>query len=134
GPVEAEEAEHHYALLLTNLLSLTAFCFFLSYIIVSDWRYAPYLSTFFLSLGVQNPSWVEFIFRVHPDQMLMLFVGLSCYWILKYSQSKTEKDFVVAGLMWGLATAVKRSTILFIPAFIFLFLSEGMNRESLKKG
>ena len=36
--------------------------------------------------------------------------------------------------MWGIATAVKRSTILFIPSFCFLFLSEGMNRSSLKKG
>lgn len=131
---EKNEAIHHYALLITNLLSLTVFCLFLAFILTERWDYTLLLTPLFLNIAVLNSAWVEFIFRVHPDHMLMLFVGLSCYWTMKYAKSQSEKDFIMAALMWGLATAVKRSTILFIPSFLFLFLSSGVNKQNFKQG
>ncbi len=133
-PHEVEEMQHHFALMLTSLLFLSALSLFLGYLITRNLLTAPWPAVIFLNLGVLDPTWVEFLFRVHPDHTLMFFCIVSAYFTLKYTHSATYKDFLLAAISWGLATAVKRSTVLFIPAFIYLFLSEGFNKQSLKKG
>lgn len=134
GPKENEEIQHHVALMLVSLLAFTGFCLFLGYQLSGRWDYAFWLANIFLHIGILNSAWVEFLFRAHPDHLLMVMSLISAFFTLRYSHTRSHRDFVFAALMWGIATAVKRSTILFIPSFLFLFLSEGMNRSSLKKG
>ncbi len=131
---ETEEIVHHFALLLTSLLFLGSLCVFLGFRLTGSWAGALWMGNIFLHLGAMNPTWVEFLFRVHPDHMLMFFCLVSCYFTLKYSDSKSRRDFILAALFWGIATAVKRSTVLFIPAFVYLFLSDGIKKESFIRG
>lgn len=133
-PKEQEELVHHFALLLTSLFLLTALCLTCAYLLLGTWTGALWVANVFLYLGIQDSTWVEFLFRAHPDHTLMFFSLIASYFTLRYTNSETRRDFIMAGLMWGIATAVKRSTILFIPSFLYLFLSEGLNRRSLVKG
>jgi hypothetical protein len=64
----------------------------------------------------------------------MFSVGVASYFTIQYSSQKSEEYFNFSGLFWGIATAVKTSTTLFIPSFLYLFLSEGLNKDSLRKG
>jgi hypothetical protein len=64
----------------------------------------------------------------------MAMVLISSYFTLLYARDNARKNFIVSSLLWGVATAVKRSTILFIPSFIFLFLSRGLKKENFVLG
>lgn len=133
-PDEQNEVRHHFALMLTSLLFLSSLCLFLSMKTTGDWTKSLFLSAILLKLGTYDWTWVEFLFRAHPDHALMFFCLISSYFTLKYTNSNSRRDFILAAIFWGLATAVKRSTVLFIPSFIYLFLSEGLNKDGLKKG
>ncbi len=133
-PDEQIEVRHHFALLLTSLFFLSALCLFLAFLLTGSLTGTFWVGTVFLHLGIIDPTWVEFLFRVHPDHALMFMCAVSAYFTLKYTKTRSDNDFIRAALMWGLATAVKRSTILFIPSFLYLFLADGVNRQSLMKG
>lgn len=131
---ENEDIRHHFALALTSLFALTGLCIFLAYLLLGDFTWSLLLGNVFLHIGLYDQTWMYFVFRAHPDHLLMLMVGIACYFTLRYTSTKSHKDFVLAGLLWGVATATKTATTLFIPSFLYLFLSEGMNKESVKKG
>lgn len=132
--IENDERKHHFALQLTSLFSLLVLCGLLSFILTQDWIATLLLGNVLFHLSIQDGTWPFLIFKAHPDHLLMLATAAAGYFTIHYSKDKTEKNFILAALMWGVATAVKRATVLFIPSFLFLFLSEGLNRESLKKG
>lgn len=133
-PEERSDVKHHFALVLTSLFALTSFCIFLAFLLTGSWPWSLILGNVLLHLGLHDTTWVYFLFRAHPDHLLMLAVGFSMYFTLRYTKTQSHRDFVIAGLLWGIATAVKTATILFIPSFLYLFLSEGLNKESARKG
>ena len=122
---ELTEMDHHFALLLTTLISLALFCFFLSYLVLEDLSLSLLSGNLLLYLALSNATWVYFLFTAHPDHLLVLTIALSSYFTLKYTLTRSQKDFVLSGICWGIATAVKRSTVLFIFSFVYLFLSGG---------
>lgn len=133
-PQERDEMENHFALLVTSLLSLAALSYFLAYLLTESFGKAFWVSVILMRLGLLDSTWVEFLFRVHPEHTLMLFCAISTYFTMKYTNSNSRRDFILAAFFWGITTAVKRSTVLFIPSFLYLFLSEGFNKKSVQKG
>lgn len=131
---EKEEVIHHYALMLTSLLSLTAMGLFLAFIVSRNWSTSFYLAAAFVHLGTFDPTWVNYLYTAHPDHLLMVMVTIASYFLLRFTSTSSRSDFVIAALLWGVATAVKRSTILFIPGFLFIFLSSGLRKESVMTG
>jgi hypothetical protein len=131
---ENNERTHHIALMITSLFALTAFCLFLSYLLLEDLTLSLFLTNILLYFSLKITIWSELIFRVHPDHLLMLTIAISTYFTLRYTKNSEQKDFTLSALIWGLATAVKRSTVLFIFSFLYLFLSEGLNKKSVLKG
>lgn len=131
---ENEDIRNHFALALTSLLSLAVFSIFLAYLILRDVVWSLLLGNVLFHIGIIDQTWTYFIFRAHPDHLLMLFIGFAIYFTLCFSFTFSRRDFILAGLTWGVATATKTVTILFIPSFLFLFLSFGINKENFKQG
>lgn len=134
GAVEADEMTHHFAMMVTNLLCLASLCWFLSCLTLQGTVNRLLVTNLLLHLSLYDPTWVYYVFRAHPDHLLMLFTMISSYFTLKYMSSNQRRDFILAALMWGVATAVKRSTVLFIPSFLFMFLYRDFSKNGFKKG
>lgn len=131
---ENEDIRHHFALALTSLFSLALLCYFISYLLIRDPVYSVLLGNVLFHIGIIDNTWTYFIYRAHPDLLLMLMVSFAVYFTIRYSENLNRRDFILAGLTWGLATATKTVTILFIPSFLYLFYSQGLNRENFRKG
>lgn len=131
---ENEDIRHHFALALTSLFALAILAIFLVYLLLRDLVWSLLLGNVLFHLGIIDQTWTYFIFRAHPDHLLMLFVAFAIYFTLRYSSTFSRRDFILAGLTWGVATATKTVTILFIPSFLFLFFSQGLNKKSFKTG
>jgi hypothetical protein len=131
---ENEDIRHHFALALTSLFALAILAIFLAYLLLRDVVWSLLVGNVLFHIGIIDQTWTYFIFRAHPDHLLMLFVSFAIYFTLRYSSTLSRRDFILAGLTWGVATATKTVTILFIPSFLFLFFSQGLNKESVKKG
>lgn len=131
---ENEDIRHHFALALTSLISLALFSTFLAYLLLRDIVWSILVGNALFHLAIIDQTWTFFIFRAHPDHLLMLFVSFAFYFTLRYSSTLSRRDFILAALVWGVATATKTVTILFIPSFLFLFFSQGVNTKTFKKG
>ena len=131
---ENEERTHHFALLMVSLFSLTLLCWFLVKNLTPILWQSIGLTNVLLYLALQDAVWSRLILKAHPDHLLMLTIAVASASLLRYTRSRSQQDFVMAALLWGLATAVKRSTVLFAFSFVFIFFVEGLNRTQFKKG
>lgn len=131
---ENEDIRHHFALTLTSLLSLAALSFLLAYLVLGNFTASLFAGNLLFHITLHDSTWMQFLFRAHPDHLLMLATASASTFTLFYAHNPTEKNFTRSALLWGTATAVKSATILFIPSFLFLFLSEGVNKRTIQKG
>lgn len=132
NPIETKEKTHNLALKIISLLSLFSLGFFLGWLFFGISPETLLFSSIFTLTTTNVPIWLEWIFRPHPEHLLMVFTALAVYSFGKYLKHKDVKNFILSAMSWGLAMAVKRSTSAFIPA-IFIFLLFPLNKESVKK-
>ena len=121
--IDIDSKNHHLHLLSLNVICLYLLCLFLSWLITKDWVTSFLLSPLFSRVILSNETWVEFLFRVHPDYILTVAVALATYatyFMLKYS--KNSKYFYLTGATWGLCAAIKLSVIYFGFPLLAAFL------------
>ncbi len=129
-PFSNVEMNHHWALMMISLICLYGFCFLLSMLFFKELWLRLTFTVLALSL-LDMPQWVNMVFRPHPDMLLLLMVGLATKATADYIFDETKLNFKKAAIFWGIAVGTKATTILFTPAFLFLFFPK--NKTSLKK-
>jgi hypothetical protein len=134
NPTEKDEVVHHFALKLASLFSISILCLLLAWILTRRWEFAIGLSAIFLRCFMHDDILVKYIFRAHPDHMLMLATAVASYFTFQYLNDRSQQNYKLSAIFWGIGFAVKRSLVLFIPSLFVMFLMEGLNKASLIKG
>lgn len=129
-PFSNSEMNHHWALMMISLICLYAFCFLVSSFLFKELWLRLAFTVLALSL-LDMPHWVYMVFRPHPDMLLLLMVGLATKATADYIFEESKLNFRKAAIFWGVAVGTKATTILFTPAFVFLFFP--LNKSNLKK-
>jgi hypothetical protein len=130
---ERDEAIHHFALKLVSLFSATLLCLFLAWLLTKRWEYAIGLTVILIRAMMYDEILVKYIFRAHPDHLLMLATAVAIYYTYLYLSDRSEKNFKLSAVFWGIGFAIKRSLVLFIPSLAYMFLREGFRKETFRK-
>lgn len=122
-PEETKERTHHFSLKLISLFCLFSLGYFCGWIFWGQAFVVPLYASVFVLVTSHMPLWSLWIFRPHPEHLLVLMVGIAT---LAFSKSLTlpndKKWFVLSAMLWGLAMATKRSTAIFIPGILLVML------------
>lgn len=128
GDTDLQDKARHIALLLTNILAVSAAALFLSGLVVPSWRLRFLAGAVLLwSLLRVSPLWSEWIFIAHPDMLLFLMVTVAAWATVKSagesSGCRQMLHLMNAGVFWGLALLTKASALIYLSgAFVVLLL------------
>ena len=84
------------------------------------------------------PTFIFYSHTLWPENLFNLIFTSSLYLIIRYRDEKLKRDLIFAGILWGLASLAKATTVHFIP-FIFLWFiinekyKKGFFKESVKE-
>lgn len=130
--LESWEYSHTLSLKLISLFSLLAFGLFLGWTYFGITPLMPLFGSLWLLISTHIPMWSKWIFRPHPEHLLLLTTGVAVYAFGKFLCNKeSRKLFILSAIMWGITMSVKRSTAIFIPGCILLILLP-WKKENLK--
>ncbi len=133
SPQENREKSHNFALKLISLVSVFSLGLFVGWIFWGGTFVLPLFASAFTLLATDIELWSVWIFRPHPDHLLMLMSAIATFFFAKLlAAPEDRKTFIVSAVMWGLAMAVKRSTATFIPAILLIMLFP-INKDSIQK-
>ena len=132
-PEENREKAHNFSLKLVSLLSVFSLGLFVGWILWGGSFVLPLFASAFTLLATDIPLWGQWIFRPHPDHLLILMVAIATFFFARHlAQVENKKWFIVSALCWGLAMAVKRSTAVFVPGILLVMLIP-LNKESARR-
>jgi len=122
NPIEIHEYSSHIALMLISFGSLLALSLLISKILFRDILYVLGSTSVILSSFLGTKEWVNYIFRLHPDNLLSLLVALLIYFIFKFKINNDNISFIVLCLIASLALCTKQSFLLFLPLLLFIYI------------
>lgn len=122
NPIEIHEYSSHIALMLISFGSLLALSLLISKILFRDILYVLGSTSVILSSFLGTKEWVNYIFRLHPDNLLSLLVALFIYFIFKFKINNDNISFIVLCLIASLALCTKQSFLLFLPLLLFIYV------------
>ena len=120
--LEIHEYSSHIALMLISFGSLLALSLLISKILFRDILYILGSTSIILSSFLGTKEWVNYIFRLHPDNLLSLLVALFIYFIFKFKVNNDKISFIILGLIASLALCTKQSFLLFLPLLLFIYV------------
>jgi len=120
--LEIHEYSSHIALMLISFGSLLALSLLISKILFRDILYILGSTSIILSSFLGTKEWVNYIFRLHPDNLLSLLVALFIYFIFKFKVNNDKISFTILGLIASLALCTKQSFLLFLPLLLFIYV------------
>lgn len=122
NPIEIHEYSSHIALMLISFGSLLALSLLISKILFRDILYVLGSTSVILSSFLGTKEWVNYIFRLHPDNLLSLLVALFIYFIFKFKINNDNISFIILCLIASLALCTKQSFLLFLPLLLFIYV------------
>jgi hypothetical protein len=122
NPLEIHEYSSHIALMLISFGSLLALSLLISKILFRDILYILGSTSIILSSFLGTKEWVNYIFRLHPDNLLSLLVALFIYFIFKFKVNNDKISFIILCLIASLALCTKQSFLLFLPLLLFIYV------------
>ena len=79
-------------------------------------------------------QWIRMTLVAHPDMLLSLIVLFSCWRTFKYFESRTNKNFYIMAIFWGISMDLKISAVYFyLSVMIGLMFSIGLRRVNWNK-
>lgn len=86
-------------------------------------------------LFVSTPLWLSLSNYFKYDIALIFWIILALFFLLKYIDQPSFKNFIISGILCGLALSVKISALPLLPIYLFaFFLSKNKNYKSLLSG
>jgi len=119
---EIIEQQAHFALQAISLLSVYLFAFLLAFIVVRNILFSLLSVIVFSSSILYEGTWTEFIFRAHPDLLLMVLTAVFIFLLYKWKSKLDSKSFYLACLAGGACLSTKLIFIMFLPGLIVLVM------------
>lgn len=120
GALDFLEAQQKiFIILRLNTLLFGVLSIFTLYKIAKKYLKIPVFITVLLFSA--TPIWITFSNYFKYDIALIFWILISILWLLKYRDSPTEKNYLVAGGLCGLAVATKISALPLVPLYIIAY-------------
>lgn len=121
--LENDERSHHFSTMLASTFAIFLLGLFVSSLITADWSLRFLLTCIIVPSFLNNPTWMRYVLKTHPDMLLVLFVAFASYWSYKLiTEPDNKKNYYLAAAFWGIATATKTVTVMFAPAILLIML------------
>lgn len=125
------ERSLHFYLIILNILSLYLALFLIAQAITNKREVQLTFLFIITNILLQNSTWSRFVLRPHPEIFFSGMLLISMQLIsLHFQFKKNILFFKISGIMWGITTATKLTSLAFAPA-VLLSLYE--NKETFLK-
>lgn len=122
APEAAQFRNVHFQLMFLNLLSVIGIALLLMRTLTSSWLWSVLGASVLTGAILMNQQRGIFLFMAHPELFASFWVASGVFSLAFWVERKNDlKKLWVSSFVWALATLSKLITILFGPAFLYLF-------------
>jgi hypothetical protein len=133
-PLAAQEKGSHFYLIFINIFSLYFAIWLISRFISGDLNIRLLYTLTLMAMFIHQETWSVFISRPHPELFFSLFLIIAAIFTYKMLLYPHNKKYIkYSALLWGIASGIKLTSLLYAPSILFLILRKGSVKQNYQR-